>query len=179
MQRLGALYLINPDGHVRAVDEGIEHANGLALSPDSRTLYFSDSTARRIYQYRVHPVTGDLSDKRVFANVPADDGLPDGLAVDNDGFLWCALWYGAQVIRYDADGKVERRIAMPVLQVSSLAFGGADLTELYVTSAAEAWPSAYAPSGFNPKSSNMGGQLFRISPGVQGRAEHVARISRA
>ena len=82
------------------MDEGIELANGLALSPDDRTLYFADSAARGIYAYDVHPGTGGLSERRVLSRIPVDDGIPDGLTTDADGFIWCACWYGRQVLRF-------------------------------------------------------------------------------
>jgi D-xylonolactonase len=157
------------------VDEGIEIANGLGLSPDDRTLYFADSARRVIYAYDVAP-SGSLSRRRIFVKIPSDEGLPDGLTVDREGFVWCAQWYGAQVVRYDPDGKVERRLPMPVLQVSSLIFGGPDLTDLYVTTAADPWPSSLAPPGYDPKAPNQGGSLYRFRLDVQGRLDHRAAL---
>ena len=179
MERLGALYLIDNRGEARVVDDGLEHANGLAFATDDRTLYFANSTARQIYRYRVDPATGNPFDRRVFAQFSDDDGLPDGLTVDSEGFVWSAMWYGSNIIRLDPDGQVERRIALPVQQVSSLTFGGPDLTTLYITSAADPWRSSYAPARFDP-TDNVGGQLYRIAPaGVRGRPEHTASIALA
>jgi sugar lactone lactonase YvrE len=177
MEKLGKLYLFDTDGSVRVVDDGIELANGLGFSPDDRQLYFADSTARNIYVYDVNPSTGDLSHKRVFVHVPADEGIPDGLTVDRDGFIWSAQWYGGQIVRYDPTGQVERRIPMPVRQVSSLAFGGPDLTDLYITTAGEAWESAYAPPGYDFQAPNTGGALYRLRQDIPGRPEHQARIT--
>lgn len=177
MEKHGRLYLLDAGGALRAVDEGIELANGLGFSPDNRTLYFADSSARRIYAYAVDPPTGGLSNRRVFVQVPRDEGLPDGLTVDREGFVWSAQWYGAQVVRYDPDGTVERRIAMPATQVSSVAFGGDDFADLYITTAAEPWPSELAPTGYDPATTNTGGSLYRVRPGVQGRPEHLASIA--
>src|SRR5207247_7061215 len=137
------------------VEEGVELANGLGFSPDNRTLYFTDSAARKIYAYDVQPETGRLSNRRIFASVTADEGLPDGLTVDAEGFVWSAQWYGSQVVRYDPDGKVERRIAMPITQVSSVAFGGENLTDLYITSAGGSWASQLAPPGYNFDAPNI------------------------
>lgn len=179
MQRPGKLYLIDPDGSIRIVDEGIELANGLGLSPDNRTLYFADSSARRIYAYDVNPASGDLSHKRIFVQVPQSEGMPDGLTVDAAGFIWSAQWYGSQVVRYDPEGNVERRIEMPVAQVTSVAFGGPDLTELYITSAADswpAWPNPYAPPGYDPQQVALGGSLYRLHPEIQGKPEHQANF---
>jgi sugar lactone lactonase YvrE len=154
------------------VAEGIELANGLGFSRDNRTLYFTDSAARTIYAYDVRPDSGELSNRRVFARVPGDEGLPDGLTVDDEDHVWSAQWYGAQVVRYDPDGKVERRIPMPVTQVSSVAFGGEDLTDLYITSAADPWPSRLAPPGYDFAAPNVGGSLYRLRGEIRGKLEH-------
>ena len=90
--------------------------------------------------------------------------------------MWSAQWYGEQVVRYDPDGGVERRISMPVKQVSSVMFGGPDLDDLYITSAGASWPSDIAPLGFDFDAPNMGGGLYRLKVGVQGRLEHRARL---
>lgn len=174
MERTGGLYLIQPTGRIEPVDENIELSNGLGFSPDNRTLYFADSTARRIYAYDVQSASGALTGKRVLVACPVEDGIPDGLTVDCDGFIWCAFWYGAQIIRYDPQGKIERRIAMPVRQVSSVGFGGNDLTDLYVTTAANSWQGPYAPPGYDFKASNIGGSLYRVRTDIQGKPEHWA-----
>jgi len=176
MEKPGRLYLINTDGSVRVVEEGIELSNGLGFSPDDRILYFADSAARKIYAYDIDPDTGDLLNKRIFATMPPDEGLPDGLTVDKEGYVWSAQWYGSQVVRYDPEGKVERRIPMPVTQVSSVAFGGSDLTDLYITTAAESWPSPLAPPGYNFNAPNTGGSLYRVRLDIQGKPEHRANI---
>jgi sugar lactone lactonase YvrE len=176
MEKLGKLYLFDTDGSVRAVDDGIELANGLGLSPDNRLLYFADSTARNIYVYGVNPATGDLRKKRLFVHVPSDEGIPDGLTVDREGFIWSAQWYGSQIVRYDPDGHVERRIPMPVRQVSSVAFGGPDWTDLYITTAGEAWESSYVPPNYDFKAPNIGGSLYRLRQDIPGRPEHQAHL---
>ncbi len=176
MERLGKLYLIEKGGKVTPVDDGIEVSNGLGFSPDDRTLYYADSTARKIFAYDVDARTGGLSRKRLFVQVSRDEGIPDGLTVDAQGYVWCAHWYGSEIVRYDPDGKVERRIPMPAKQVSSVMFGGKDLNELYVTSAGNAWRSDYAPRGCDFESGITGGSLYRIKLDIQGRCEHLARF---
>ncbi len=174
MEKPGRLYLISPDGSIRAVDEGIELANGLGFSPNNKVLYFTDSTARKIYAYDVEPASGELSGRRVIVQVPTDEGIPDGLTVDAEGFIWSAQWYGSQIVRYDPQGKVERRIAMPVKQVSSVIFGGDNLTDLYVTTAGQSWVGPYAPPGYDFNAPNIGGSLYRIPVDIRGRPEHLA-----
>lgn len=175
MEKPGQLILVSREGR-KVVEEGIGIANGLGFSPDDKTLYFTDSAARRIYAYRV-AADGGLSDRRVFVQVPREEGLPDGLTVDREGFVWSAQWYGSQVVRYDPDGQVERRIALPVRQVSSVAFGGPDLTDLYITTAGEGWESDLAPPDYDFKAANLGGSLYRVRLEIQGRPEHRTAMS--
>ena len=176
MQKPGKLYLIDGGGGVSVVEEGIELSNGLAFSPDNRTLYYADSALRLIYAYDVDARSGGLSRKRVFARVGGDEGIPDGLTVDSQGFVWCAQWYVGQIVRYGPDGKIERRIRMPVRQVASLNFGGPDLLDLYVTTAGENWPSQLAPTGYDYGAGNFGGGLYRLSLDVPGKPEHLANF---
>jgi D-xylonolactonase len=173
MEKTGKLYLIAPDASIRVMDEGMKVSNGLGFSPGNRILYYADSGARRIYAYDVDAATGNLKGRRIFVDVPPAEGIPDGLTVDADGFIWCAQWYGGQVVRYDPDGKIERRLPLPVKQVSSVAFGGADLTDLYITSAADCWPSDLTPPGFD-LTAPMGGSLYRIHLDTPGKPEHMA-----
>ncbi len=174
MEKLGKLYLIEGDGSTRVVVEDVELSNGLGFSPDNRTLYHTDTTVRKIYAFDVDAGSGELSNKRAFVTVPDDEGIPDGMTVDADGFVWSAQWYGSQVVRYDPDGAVERRIPMPVQQVSCVMFGGPDLTDLYITSAAYSWRSDVAPPGYDFNAPNIGGALYRLRTDVQGKPEHVA-----
>jgi sugar lactone lactonase YvrE len=175
MEKRGKLYRVEPDRSVYVEDDGIDLANGLGLSPDRRTLYFADSARRVIHAYDV-AADGSLSRRRAFVRVPRDEGLPDGLTVDREGFVWSAQWYGGQVVRYGPDGKAERRVKMPAKQVSSVAFGGPDLSDLYVTSAGESWPSDLMPPGYDPDSGEIGGALYRVRPGVAGLPEHLAAL---
>ena len=170
------LFCLDLDGSVRVVDEGIRFANGLAFSPDGSTLYFSDTVARCIYAYRWHRGSGRLSDRRVFVRLPAEEGFPDGLTVDAEGYLWCAHWFGACVTRYDPDGKRERRLATPAAQTSSLAFGGPDLDVMFITSAGLNNMLPMAPPGYDPSKVYVGGRLYQTKCDVRGRAEHRSRI---
>lgn len=177
MQKPGRLYYLDPAGEVRIADEGIELANGLGFSPDHRTLYFADSAPRRIYGYDID-ASGRLSRKRLVVELSRGDGLPDGLTVDAEGFIWCACWYGGQVIRIDPTGRIVRRVRLPVAQVSCCAFGGESLDEMLITTAAEPWPSDLAPAGYDPAAGNQGGALYRLRPGARGRGEFLADLHR-
>ncbi len=172
----GKLIRIDTDGSAHVADDGFDLANGLAFSPDETILYFADSVARRIYAYDYDRRTGDVRNRRVLVQVPGDEGVPDGLTVDAEGFLWSAQWYGSSVVRYDPDGKVERRIKFPAKQVSSVAFGGTDLRDIFVTSASKSWPSPAMPKSYDAVSGNFGGQLYCLNPGIQGKLDYRADI---
>jgi sugar lactone lactonase YvrE len=174
---LGKLIRVDRDGTAHVADEGFDLPNGLAFSPDETRLYFTDSVARRIYAYNYDRRTGDLRNRRVLVQVPDDEGLPDGLTVDAEGFLWSAQWYGSCVVRYSPDGKMERRISFPAKQISSLAFGGKDLTDIFVTSASKTWPSPLMPKWYDPVSGNFGGQLYELNLGIQGKPDYKADIT--
>lgn len=161
----GTLYRLDPDGQCRIIDSGFGVSNGLGWSPDERTFYFTDTRARRIYAYDYDPDTGAVGARRVFVEVPEGVGVPDGLAVDADGFIWSAHWDGWCVTRYDPAGRVDRVVNVPVPRPTSCAFGGADLSTLYVTSARirlSAGQLAEAP---------LSGAVFAYSAGVRGLPE--------
>lgn len=109
-------------------------ANGIAFSPDGATLYYCDSPTREI-RACAYGADGAIADDRVFARLADADGEPDGAAVDAAGGLWSAQWGVARVVRYGADGRETERVHVPTPQPSCVAFGGADLQQLFVTSA--------------------------------------------
>ena len=175
--RLGNLISVGSNGKARIVDEGIHLANGLGFSPDCKTLYFTDSVARIIYAYDYDAASGTPSNRRLFVKVPRTSGLPDGLTVDAIGFVWSAEWYGSCIVRYDPEGKVERRIATPAKQTSSLTFGGPDLTDIFITSAGKSEAMPVMPPGYDPHSGYFGGALYHLNLGIQGKREFLANIS--
>jgi len=132
---VGSLYRLNPDGQVRRMATGFICSNGLGWSPDSRTMYFTDSMVRIIWAYEFDLDSGDLGERRVFAQLSNDDGVPDGLTVDGEGYVWSAIWDGWRVVRYAPDGAVDKEVRLPVQRPSSCMFGGPDLKTLFITSA--------------------------------------------
>ena len=158
----GGLYRIAPDGNIERKASNITVSNGMDWSPDQRTFYFVDTVPGHIYAYDFEPSVGVLSNRRVFAAIPPEEGRPDGLCVDAEGGVWCAIWDGWHVKRYASDGRVERVLDVPVPRPTSVAFGGYDLGTLYITSARtrlSASTLAEAP---------LSGGLFAFSPGVRG-----------
>lgn len=133
----GVLYSIGADLSVREIDRGVVVSNGPCWSPDGRTFYFSDSRGRTIWAYDYDLETGDLSNKRAFAQLGDEDGLPDGATVDAEGYVWSAGVYRGKIHRFAPDGKRDMVIDFPVVCVTSMAFGGPDLDILYVTTMKE------------------------------------------
>ena len=167
----GHLIQVGTDGCVKILDDGIHLANGLGFSPDCRTLYFTDSGERCIYAYDYNGETGSVRNRRVAVKVPETEGLPDGMTVDAEGFLWSAQWYGSCIVRYDPEGKVERQIGIPAKQTSSLAFGGEELTDIFVTSAGRSFCTPLMPPDYDPASGYFGGRLYHINLGIRGKPE--------
>lgn len=172
----GALLRLAPSGAVSILDEGFVLANGLGFAPDARTLYFADSGARIIYAYDFKASNAELSNRRIFVQVPSTEGIPDGLTVDAEGYIWSAQWFGSGLVRYDPDGKVERRIPVPAKQTSSVTFAGPDWTDVFVTSAATSDALKLAPSGYTPGSAYLGGKLFHANLGIRGKPEFEANV---
>ncbi|HET7215883.1 MAG TPA: SMP-30/gluconolactonase/LRE family protein [Terriglobia bacterium] len=174
---LGNLISVDTDGKLTILDEGFHLANGLGFSPDGSTLYLTDSAARRIYRYDYDVRSGSVRNRRTLVEVPGDEGLPDGLAVDAEGYIWSAQWYGSCIVRYDSDGKLIHRVSIPAKQTSSLTFGGPDLTDIFVTSAGQSEPMPIMPPGYDPKSGNFGGALYHLNLGIEGLQHHSANIA--
>jgi len=174
---LGKLFCVHSDGSAQVLDEGFHLANGLGFSSDGRTLYVTDSVVRKIYAYEYDPTTGQVSAKRIFVELGENDGLPDGLTVDAEEFVWSAEWYGSRISRYTPEGQLERWIEIPAKQTSSLAFGGPDLLDIFVTSAAKSEPMPVMPAGYDPDSGYFGGALFQVRAGIKGKAEYKTKFN--
>jgi sugar lactone lactonase YvrE len=133
-QPVAALYRIDPDGTSTRMIEGLTVSNGLAWSPDGRTLYHSDSSQRHLSAYDYDLATGGLSNRRVLRTFEEAEGRPDGAAMDAEGYYWSAGVSAGCLNRVAPDGTIERRLALPVRAPTMPCFGGPDLKTLYVTS---------------------------------------------
>jgi xylono-1,5-lactonase len=130
----GALYRWTIGTPAVQVEDGLRVPNGPAISADGRTLFHTDSMLRTIFAFDLS-ASGELSNKRTHVEFDADEGYPDGMCTDADGDLWVAHWGGSRVTRRDAAGVVRQTIAVGAPQVTNVAFGGADLRDLYITTA--------------------------------------------
>lgn len=130
----GELLRVDADGTVSKHLHGIGISNSLCWSPDSSTMYFADTPQKEICAFDFDSKSGELSGRRVFARTP-DEAGPDGSTVDADGFLWNAEWGQGRVVRYAPDSTVDLVVQLPVSHVSCVAFGGHELSDLYVTTA--------------------------------------------
>ncbi|MFI6072098.1 SMP-30/gluconolactonase/LRE family protein [Actinoplanes sp. NPDC051343] len=122
--RAGALYRLDPDGRVHTVLRDLTIANGPAFSPDGRVMYLSDTPLGHVDRFDVDPATGELSGRAPFLRINPDQGSPDGITVDAAGYLWVALFGGAAVHRYRSDGVLDRTIAVPARQPTSVCLVG-------------------------------------------------------
>ncbi|WP_191908450.1 SMP-30/gluconolactonase/LRE family protein [Hypericibacter terrae] len=129
----GIFYCAHSAGDWRIGDSGFVVSNGPTFSPKGDRLYFSDSMGGRILAYALDPATGMLGEAEEFHRFAPEDGFPDGLTVDSQGQIWCALYGGGKVARFGADGKLQEELALPVPNVTSCCLGGPALRTLYVT----------------------------------------------
>lgn len=159
----GDLYLIELDGSARKVAADVRLTNGLGVAPDGRTLYHSDTIRRTVFQYAVAD-DGTLGQKQPFHR--HRQGLPDGLAVAEDGSVWVALadgGHGVDVI--NPDGTWRAHIPIPDPMCTSLCFGGAGLNDVYIVSGSDGAPT------------DRHGAVYRVRSSVAGLPVAPARVS--
>jgi sugar lactone lactonase YvrE len=123
---------------------GLLTSNGVAFSPDGRTLYHSDTPTFTVWRYAYDPATGEATDKTLFVRLEpteSDRGRPDGAAVDAEGCYWTALFEGGRIQRYSPEGMLLSEHPVPARCPTMVAFGGPDLKTLYVTSARTGRPA--------------------------------------
>ena len=133
----GALWCIESSTRWGLADVGFAISNGPAVSPDGRTLYFNDSTGRTTYAYDIAPDHHAARNRRALIRHPEEDGLPDGIVVDAMGDIWTAQWAGKAILRFDNEGKLKSRIEVPSVHVTTLCFGGSDLSNIMITTATD------------------------------------------
>jgi sugar lactone lactonase YvrE len=161
---IGCLRVVTPSLAVTTVLEGLTIPNGIDWSPDGRRMYFADSPTMRVDAFPFQDTRVDSP--TAFVTVEPGQGIPDGLTVDSEGAVWVAYWDGWSVKRYLPDGTLDVVVELPVAKVTSCTFGGADLRDLYITTA------AYQLSAQERKSQPAAGGIFRVrvdTPGLTAR----------
>lgn len=171
--KICGLWRLDPDLRVTKVDDGIICSNGPCWSPDDRTFYFADTFQGEFWAYDYDISAGTLSNKRPFASFTSDPGVADGSTVDEEGCMWNAQLISGDLVRYAPDGSVERRIGMPVRNITSVMFGGERLDEIYVTSMARVkHPAVHDRFAKEVGPQFLAGSLFRITGlGIRGVPE--------
>ncbi|MBA2556928.1 MAG: SMP-30/gluconolactonase/LRE family protein [Chloroflexi bacterium] len=162
----GSLYRLDAHRSVTRLVAGVTISNGLGWSPDGRTLYYIDTPTRRVDAFSYDPMTRAIADRRSVLEIEDGAGDPDRMTVDRDGCLWVALWGGWAVRAYRPDGTLARIVRLPVAQVTSCTFGGADFGDLYITTA---WDGLGAEER---QRQPLAGGVFRTRPGACGLPPH-------
>jgi len=163
--RAGALYRLDLDFTVTQMLAGVTVSNGLDWADDDRTMYYIDSLAHGVDAFDFDISSGTIGNRRRVIDVASDTSspigltVPDGMTLDAEGFLWVAVYGGSEVRRYSPEGEIDSIVSVPACAVTSCAFGGEDLSTLYITS------SVVFDDGREP----LAGSLFRCDPGIRGR----------
>jgi D-xylonolactonase len=163
----GRLYRLDADGSLTLVLEDAGVSNGMDFTPDLAGMYHTNSSTRTISRYHYDRASGDISFAAVVVQVPAGEGVPDGMTLDANGDIWSARWDGGALFHYSPDGQLLGSKEFPARKVSSMAFGGPTWTDAYVTLA----------GGTDRDSEGEGaGALYRTTLGVAGRPPFRSRV---
>ena len=165
---LGRLYRLDPDLSLHLLLEGINISNGLGFTFDQKTLYYTESVARKIYKFDYDAETGTINNQRTWKEIPPDEGVPDGLAVDAEGCVWSARWDGGAIYKYAPTGENVLKIEIPAQKVTSITFGCENLKNLYVTTALD--------GGTKETEGEGAGALFCVPNAGQGQSECFSSI---
>ena len=159
----GGFYVVKGNGEYEQVLEEVSISNGVCWSLDGDKMYYQDSPLRTVSQFDFNEKKGIISEREEVIKVPKDMGDPDGNTIDATGMVWMANWGGACVSKWNPHtGQMLQKIDVPAYNVTSVAFGGENLEDLYITSASFYMPedkvSLYPDAG----------KLFVCKPGVKG-----------
>ena len=165
---LGTLYRLDTNGSVTKLLDGIGISNGMGFTPDRQQMYYTDSSVGRIYVFDYDSSTGEITNQRVFVELPEGGGIPDGMTVDADGYIWSAIVGGSALHRYTPLGIRERTVSVPARMPTSVMFGGADMTDMYVTS--------LGGDKRTDEDDPLAGALFRLNLGIRGVPEFYSRV---
>lgn len=156
----GSLYRLTPEQHWQVFDTGYIVTNGPTFAPDGRRLFHNDSVNKQVFVFDLD--ASGISNKRVFAELGADHGHPDGMTVDAQGCLWICEYAGWGISRFSPEGEFMSKLALPVANVTSCTFGGDKLDTLYITSAAKGLTAAELAE------QPLAGSIFSATVGATG-----------
>ena len=163
-ENIGKLYKVDTNKKISIIEEGLGIPNTFVWSPDNRNFYFTDTLNGVIHNYDFELESGELSNKKYFANF--NRGHPDGSTIDTDGCVWNCRWGGSCVVRFTPDGKVDQIIEMPVQNITNCIFGGNDMKTLFITTA----------SNDEENKNNLDGSLFAINLEYQGIEDNKSKL---
>jgi sugar lactone lactonase YvrE len=159
----GALYCLEKDFSVKKVLDQVSISNGIAWDDRNKTMYYIDTPTKKIVAFDFELDSGTINNKRIIIDFPKGKGFPDGMNIDAEGMLWIAHWDGSKVSRWNPNnGEMLDSISVPVSKVTSCAFGGKNLDELYITTARVGLSEEELSSQLHA------GGLFKVIPGVKG-----------
>ena len=161
LARISSVWRLDADLNVSRLFGDVGCANGTCFSPDGRTMWFADSATGEIEAFEYDTASGTPGRRKTVARTP-QPGVPDGSCVDSDGFVWNAVWEGYRVERYAANGRLDLVIELPVRKPTCCAFGGKDLSTLFITT------SRLGETAEDLAREPLAGALLAIRPGVSG-----------
>lgn len=162
----GGVFRYDPDGSKRLLFRGTGVSNGMGFSPDLKTFYWTCSTTMRIFAFDYAVETGEISRQRIIHQSQPTNDIPDGMCMDTTGGFWSARWDGSRIVHHQANGTVDREIAIPTLRPTSCCFGGAKFDQLLVTSARLSDEAA----------SQVAGGVFRVTGAGSGGPVQRSRL---
>jgi L-arabinonolactonase len=162
---ISSVVRLDPNRRLAKLFDGVACANGICFSPDGGTMYFADSPARKIWSFAYDAATGAVGNQRLLTTFDGQPGQPDGSCVDADGCIWNAQWNGRRVVRFTPDGRIDLVVPVPALNPTCVAFGGASLDTLYITTA------QYLMTSDELAATAHAGALFACVPGTRGLAD--------
>ncbi|WRT70428.1 uncharacterized protein IL334_007426 [Kwoniella shivajii] len=157
---LGRLWRYDPDGSLHLMEKGLVCGNGLAWSPDNKTMYLNDSAAGLVFAYDFDIPTGNITNKRLFIDRRELGGEPDGMVCDVEGNLWIAMWGSSRVMCYSASGKHLKDIKFTAKNMACTSWAGPNYDTLYIATASDRKP--------NRLPDDDGGHLFKWHVGTKG-----------
>ena len=162
----GRLFRFAADGSSEVALASVTVSNGFWFSPDGSLAYYNDTPTHHVDVFDWSPETG-LTDRRHFVEIDPEDGSPDGLTVDVDGYVWVACWGGSAVRRFAADGRLDEVVEVPATQVSSCTLGGATGDTLFITTSRQ---------DVSDDDAGPAGALFVVEGAARGQVVLPARI---